>query len=389
VSIFKNRAPSLVVRKIKTLLDSDAVFMPRLALGKGTRNPTSGNKGKRVDPEKVASRARSDAHPPDLSAGGTPIFFVVGYQKSGTTWLMKMLDSHPEVICQGEGRPFGRNFRREHLKQREMSLPPTSLYHAIASSEDLRYWIERSVWTRDGDADEHLASVTGLAVEHFLTRHLSKTGKRLVGDKTVLLSSEIVKEMSTICPEAKVIHIIRDGRDVAISATHHGWNQAEDQGGTHRIKPGQLAKREAYRKDPRALLERGGGIFPDGELGRSAARWNARVGTAVRDGRALFGANYAEVKYEDLLENTPGELERLLEFLGADASEQVVKRCVHAASFEKLSGGRKRGQEAASFFRKGVAGDWRNVFTEQNSRDFKAAAGDLLIDLGYEVDDTW
>jgi hypothetical protein len=186
-----------------------------------------------------------------------------------------------------------------------------------------------------------------------------------------------------------VIHIVRDGRDVAISATHHGWNQAEDQGGTHRIKPEQLAKREAYRKDPQALLERGGGIFPDGELSKSAARWSARVGSAVKDGPALFGANYAEVRYEDLLENTPKELKRLLEFLGADASEQVLQRCVDAASFENLSGGRRRGQEAPSFFRKGVAGDWRNVFTEQNRRDFKAAAGDLLIELGYEEDDAW
>jgi len=302
---------------------------------------------------------------------------------------MKMLDSHPEVLCQGEGRPFGRNFRREHLKQRKMSYPPTSLYNAIASSEDLRYWVERSVWTRDDNADELLASLTGLAIEHFLTRHLSKTGKRLVGDKTVLLSAEIMREMSRICPEARVIHIVRDGRDVAISATHHGWNQAEDKGGTHRIKPEQLAKREAYRKDPQALLERGGGIFPDGELSKSAARWSARVGNAVKDGPALFGANYAEVRYEDLLEDTPKELKVLLEFLGADAGEQVVKRCVDAASFENLSGGRRRGQEAPSFFRKGVAGDWRNVFTEQNRRDFKAAAGDLLIELGYEVDDAW
>ena len=390
MSIFKNRAPSVMVRKIKALLNSDVVSMPRVTLGRGHRRPTDANSGAGIAPGKAPSRrARSDAYTPDRPAEGTPIFFVVGYQKSGTTWLMKMLNSHPEILCQGEGRPFGRNFRREHLKQREMSYPPTSLYHAIASSEDLRYWMERSVWTRDDDPDEHLASLTGLAVEHFLTRHLSKTGKRLVGDKTVLLSPEIVKEMSMICPGAKLIHLIRDGRDVAISATHHGWNQAEDQGGTHRITPEQLAKREAYRKDPRALLETGGGIFPDGELRRSAARWSTRVGNAVKDGPALFGTNYVEVKYEDLLEDTAGELKRLLEFLGADAGEQAVKRCVDASSFEKLSGGRKRGQEAASFFRKGVAGDWRNVFTEQNRRDFKAAAGNLLIELGYEENDAW
>ena len=319
-----------------------------------------------------------------------PLFFVVGYQKSGTTWLMQMLDSHPEILCRGEGRPFGRNFRQEHLKQRKASYPPTSLYNAMMSSEDLRYWVERSVWSKDGDAEEHLAKLTGLAVGYFLTRRLAGTGKRLVGDKTVLLSAEIVREIGAVCPGARVIHIIRDGRDVAVSATHHRWNQAEDRGGSSRPTPDQLAKREAYRKDPRGLLRTDDGIFPEFELEKSAAKWGARVGKTVRDGPALLGADYyAEVRYEDLLEKPEEELGRLLGFLGADASGPTVRRCVRAASFERLAGGRSRGQEAASFFRKGVAGDWKNVFTERNKRDFKAAAGDLLIELGYEEDGDW
>jgi hypothetical protein len=53
------------------------------------------------------------------------------------------------------------------------------------------------------------------------------------------------------------------------------------------------------------------------------------------------------------------------------------------------AGGRRRGQEAASFFRKGIAGDWKNVFTEQDKRVFKAAAGDLLVELGYEENNDW
>ena len=79
----------------------------------------------------------------------------------------------------------------------------------------------------------------------------------------------------------------------------------------------------------------------------------------------------------------------MLEFLGVDASERTVQRCVSAVSFEKLSGGRSRGQEAASFFRKGIAGDWQNVFTGQDRRDFKAVAVGLLIELGYESDNDW
>jgi hypothetical protein len=67
-----------------------------------------------------------------------------------------------------------------------------------------------------------------------------------------------------------------------------------------------------------------------------------------------------------------------------------VERCIEATSFERLSKGRKRGEEdSSSFHRKGVAGDWRGVFTERDKEVFKEAAGELLIQLGYERDDDW
>ncbi|HYZ05733.1 MAG TPA: sulfotransferase domain-containing protein, partial [Rubrobacter sp.] len=61
-----------------------------------------------------------------------------------------------------------------------------------------------------------------------------------------------------------------------------------------------------------------------------------------------------------------------------------------AASFEQLSGGRTQGEEASSsFYRKGIAGDWKNHFTEKDRRVFKEEAGELLIQLGYEEDLDW
>jgi hypothetical protein len=63
---------------------------------------------------------------------------------------------------------------------------------------------------------------------------------------------------------------------------------------------------------------------------------------------------------------------------------------VEAASFERLSEGREQGQEdTSSFYRKGVAGDWKNHFTERDKRIFKKEAGELLIELGYERDLDW
>lgn len=319
-----------------------------------------------------------------------PVFFVVGYPKSGTTWLMKILDAHPEVLCKGEGRLFGRDFRRDELKDPRIKYrPPTSLYGAVLGSEYLRMWVERSVWSREEVTDGHLDNLMRLAVHYFLTARLSQTGKSIVGDKTPFLGAEVVAEIGAIYPEAKIVHIVRDGRDVAVSAMHHLWNRAGRRG--HRtLSPQEAARRDAYREDPQAALDIGEGMFAEKRLRNYAAQWGRYVGRAAEDGPALFGPNYKEVRYERLLEKPEEEVGGLLAFLGAEAGEEIVRRCVEAASFEELSKGRKRGQEdTASFFRKGMAGDWRGVFTEKDRRVFKEEAGELLVKLGYEENRDW
>lgn len=317
--------------------------------------------------ELARAQGGSDTPPADIPPG-TPVFFVVGQQKSGTTWLMRMLDAHPEILCRGEGRFFGAQWRQEGVKRVDQKRPPSSLYNAILGSEYLRLWVERSVWSRNDDPEEHVANLTRMAVDYFLVGELAKTGKRMVGDKSPLLTPETIKEISAIYPEARVVHIIRDGRDAAVSAAFHSRN---------------FGKRGSRAPEDR-------GVFAEGQLGKLAADWGSRVGKTVEDGPALLGEGYTEVRYEDLLARPEEEVRRLLGFLGADASEEAARRCVSSASFEKLSKGRQRGEEdPASFFRKGVAGDWRSAFTEEDRFIFKEAAGDLLVELGYEEDLDW
>ena len=295
-------------------------------------------------------------------ARGVPVFFVVGNQKSGTTWLMRMLDAHPEVLCRGEGRFFGAGWRQKSLIQKDARRPPSSLYNAVLDAEYLRLWIERSVWSRNEDAGEHLDNLTRMAIDYFLRGELLKSGKKIVGDKSPLLTPETIREIFALYPEARVIHIIRDGRDVAVSAAYHARNFGR----------------------PRRQDGPDTGVFPRGQLERLAADWASRVGRTVEDGPELLGDNYTEVRYEHLLERPEKELRRLTEFLGVDSGEETTRRCVNAASFEKLSRGRKRGEEdPSSFFRKGVAGDWKNVFTRLDVEVFHEAAGDLLVKLGY------
>jgi hypothetical protein len=337
--------------------------------------------------------SRSGEQLPNLPERETPVFFVVGHGKSGTTWVRNVLDAHPEILCRGEGRFFGRDFVRvappEDLSRGWLtSVQPTSLYGALSSSSDLRTWIERSVWTDGEDADEHLSNLNRLAVNYFLARRLSQTNKRIVGDKTTFAGEDEVAEIGALYPEAKVIHTIRDGRDVAVSMIHHMWNYSRDTGAFYDLDPEDLERRDAYRRDPASALATG--LFTEKRLKNIARSWAARVGEAAERGPALLGENYAEVRYENLLRRPVEEVSGLLRFLGAKADAETARRCVEKSSFEKWSGGRERGrEESSSFYRKGVAGDWRNVFTPDDKRVFKEAAGDLLIRLGYERDDDW
>lgn len=367
-----------VLRRAKALA-AGATGAVRSRAGRGARRSIAAKNAEISALKRELARLRGDG----AVAAETPVFFVVGQQKSGTTWLMRMLDAHPEILCRGEGRFFGADWRQKSVRRIDPRRPPSSLYNAVLDAKYLRFWVERSVWGRDGDADEHLTNLTRMAIDYFLLGELARSGKRLVGDKSPLLVPETLEEISAIYPEARVIHIIRDGRDAAVSALYHTWNFGK-KGKNDEVS----AKREAYREDPDRMLESGESVFAGNSLARMAAEWAARVGKTVEDGPALLGANYAEVRYEDLLARPEAEARRLLEFLGADADDETARRCVSAASFEKLSKGRERGEEdPSSFFRKGVAGDWRNTFTEQDRRVFEEAAGDLLARLGYEQDD--
>jgi Sulfotransferase domain len=246
------------------------------------------------------------------------------------------------------------------------------------------------VWTRDGDPEQHLAELTALATRHFLATWVSEEGARIVGDKTPLTAPDVIEEVARMVPEAKVIHIIRDGRDVAVSSIHHIWNHAADEGGIHTLSAEERALRDQYRKDPEGFRREGRSIFIGNRLRSTAKNWATMTARARADGRRLLGDGYIEVRYEDLLADPEREVERVLAFLGASTSRAAVSTCVKAASFERGTRGRRAGEEdSTAFLRKGVAGDWRGVFGESDRQVFKEQAGDLLIELGYEQGPDW
>src|SRR5918998_2770248 len=219
VTIFGSRKAYRVLRGAKASLDAAASGL-RSTTPRRTRQQIAARDGEIAALRRELARVRGDERVPARE----DVFFVLGQQKSGTTWLMRILDSHPEILCRGEGRFFGREWRQKSVKRLDAQRPPSSLYNAVLDAKYLRLWIERSVWSRGDDAGEHLDNLTRMAIDYFLKGELSKTGKRLVGDKSPLLTPETIREVAEIYPEARVIHIIRDGRDAAVSAVHHSWN---------------------------------------------------------------------------------------------------------------------------------------------------------------------
>lgn len=96
------------------------------------------------------------------------------------------------------------------------------------------------------------------------------------------------------------------------------------------------------------------------------------------------------VRYEDMSHDLGGELRRNCKRLGIDASPRAIQHCVTESTFERMSGGRQRGQDApGQHVRKGVVGDWLSCFTAEDAAAFDRIAGRCLIEQGYEPDSGW
>jgi lipopolysaccharide transport system ATP-binding protein len=97
------------------------------------------------------------------------------------------------------------------------------------------------------------------------------------------------------------------------------------------------------------------------------------------------------VRYEDLVRDDFGTLKAaLLDHFNLPITEESLRAAIEACRFERLSGGRRQGQEdSGSHYRKGVAGDWQNHFTPRITAAFKRKFGDLLVAGGYERDHSW
>lgn len=312
--------------------------------------------------------------------GPTPLFFGAA-RRSGTTWLAGMLNAHPEIECRNEGwmfNDFGASFP-EWLDETRV-----------------RAWAERreaqGTWLRHQTIDEALrtmrraiwTSVTREAVEREGWKDFGKL--RYLGDKTTTHFCTQIEEIARTFPEARFLHMLRDGRDVVVSDMFLLFKELEK-----REMP-EDARREAAAAREHHVFGKGGRVplFRPAVLRYLATEWATAVSGGRRAQTLLGPGQWHEVRYERIAERPIEELGAILNWLGVAADSAQVEHLVKTHTFEQLSGGRSRGQEdPTAEWRKGIAGDWKNHFTNEDKALFKSIAGELLVELGYEQGMDW
>jgi hypothetical protein len=195
-----------------------------------------------------------------------------------------------------------------------------------------------------------------------------------------------------VFPDAKVIHVLRDGRDVAVSKRFHLYRTRMFLVGDERSALLRLLNRWDRTRHLAMRLRRRLGWFgeksfwsPDSGmpffsepiLRIIAGDW-ARIVTYLLDHERQRPDRFRTIRYEDLKGSTEDTIAGMLEFLDVDQDPAVVSELAEKTSFRKMSG------EGKAFFRSGKAGDWEKHFTPRDLEVFEEVAGGAMRTAGYQ-----
>ncbi len=287
-------------------------------------------------------------------------FVIFASAKSGTQWMQRLLSAHPQVQC-AETRAFGGHFNADDTSAVHITL---DTYCSILGG----YHQPPPEAGEFPEVGAYFRELSFNLLDTIAATSLRTAGKTIYGEKVTPFlgtAAAVVERLAEYNPMLRFVHLTRDGRDVVVSGLAH---QRIVHRGT--AKGERLERAVADRRVPRQMLE------------SATAVWTQSVGAGI--GAKNVFDHYLQLRYEDALDDTSGQESRLLEFIGADADDATVEQCVRDASFEVMSGGRRRGQEDPdSVVRKGVAGDWYRWFTDEQAAWFDEQAGDLMDALGY------
>lgn len=284
------------------------------------------------------------------------LVFLLGAPRSGTTWLQRLLAAHPDVASSQETGLVG-GYLRPLADMWDRQLPADPQRWRALRHRGLPAVLTRAQFD---------AAVRGFMDAVYAQVRAAKPGAAVVVDKDPGYALQ-VDLLARFAPDARVLHIVRDGRDVAGSLT--------------------------------SAARTWGGVWAPRRVADAAVTWRHHVQSA-RQAREVMA--YHEVRYEDLVTDGPGTLAGCLAFCGLPADEATAAGLLRSQALD--SGAERRDslvwggevlarlgaapEEPAGFAGEGRSGRWRE-WSAADRWAFATAAGDLLGQLGYDLDPSW
>lgn len=297
-------------------------------------------------------------------------FFIYGHARSGTTLLARLIRLHPEIHCNWQAHFFTRQ----------------PFLTSLVDSPEIQEWLTRRS-NRWNQAKDLSAFILRGAADLILEREALLAGKRIVGDKSPssLIHGQAIRDTALIYPDARIIYIIRDGRDVLISERFRNFVEdskflnTQDKSIIADLKVNQTQFTDGSRS-----------IFTDSFISRAAKGWVDNVTETVTEGKRIYGDRFYLLRYEDLLREPFAEMSSLWKSFGVEVDSALEQAIIaEAAENPDEQWQAQKNDSIASFLPKGKAGNWKNMFTKADQALFKSIAGKTLIEWGYEKDLDW
>jgi hypothetical protein len=280
-----------------------------------------------------------------MTAGpGAPFPFFVGCGRSGTTLLRAMFNAHPDMAVPDEVA-FMLRYSRPH-RAVEYGWPrrfdAARCADLIVADSSFRRWALTEEEARDALRDPPPVSFPA-AIRLLYGRVAALAGKTRYADKTPMHVLHL-RRLGRLFPEARFVHVLRDGRDVATSYATTAWG-------------------------PQTVEE-------------SAVRWRRSVRRGQRGGRRLGPDRYREVRYEALVADPEAQLRTLCGFLHLDWDDAMLRYHEQAEDVITATRFPDAHQRLLLPPTPGLR-DWRRDMAPHEVARFEAIAGPVLDELGY------
>jgi len=272
--------------------------------------------------------------------GSGPPVIVLGVRRSGTTLLRVMLDRSPALAIPDESY-FVPQLARRHR----------GVVDPDAFLDDLRRLPTLAEWGLEpGAVAARLRPglTAGEAISAIFATYAAEQGKQRWGDKTPLYMQHL-PVLERLFPDARYVHLIRDGRDAALSFLS--------------VPAGLMTEGWGHPRDARGF----------------ACQWATEVAAARALGSRVGSERYLELRYEAFVADPEAPLREVCAFARLTYDPAMLDYVGRTDSARKAH--QQRLNEPP---RAGVR-DWRSEMSADDLRGFEQVAGALLGELGYGV----